>query len=98
MKKTITRYFNVQKFNWLLSDEGLYLGAAADQSDTSEGIYDHTILSHHIANTVNDFDSIALKKLDELQLGLQNVGREDNYLSCWYLGAEESQEMWDEFG
>jgi len=98
MRKKVARYLSGEKFNWLISDNGLYLSAAADQSDAAEGVYDHTFLSRHIAENIDNSDLVSPANLDKHMLGLQEVGREFNYLSCWYLGVEESQEMWDEFG
>ena len=96
--KNIMRYLNKEKFEWLLADKGLYLSSAEDQSDRDEGISDHTFLAKHIAKTVKDVEPTLLTQLDELMLDLQQVGREKNYLSCWYLGTEETEAMWEEFG
>ncbi|MGZ9709382.1 hypothetical protein ACXX82_00990 [Glaciimonas sp. GNP009] len=98
MNRPISRYLTAQKFNWLLADDGLYLGAAADQSDKDEGKYDHTLLSRLISQKMPNTSAALLRDLDKLQLGMQDFKRTDSYLSCWYLGAEESQQMWDEFG
>lgn len=82
----------------MLADNGLYLGAAADQSDKNEGKYDHTFLSRLISQKVPNASAALLRDLDKLQFGMQDFKRTDSYLSCWYLGGEESQKMWDEFG
>lgn len=98
MNKLISRYLSAQKFDWLLTDNGLYLGAAEHQSDKDEGKYDYTFLSRLIAENVPDPSPELIQATDKLQLDMQNFKRTDSYLSCWYLGAEESQEMWDEYG
>ncbi|WP_205903813.1 hypothetical protein, partial [Pseudomonas viridiflava] len=59
---------------------------------------DQTFLAKHIAKTVEGVDSELLTGIDKLMLDMQQKGREKNYLSCWYLGAEESEGMWEEFG
>ncbi|MDN4547175.1 hypothetical protein [Pseudomonas sp. C32] len=98
MRKTVMRYLDDQKLEWLLSDNGLYLSAASDQSDKDEGVYYHTFLSAYIAKTGSDVDSALLANLDQSQLNLQKINRETSFLSCWYLGSEESMDMWEEFG
>ncbi|SFP91419.1 hypothetical protein SAMN05443579_117169 [Variovorax sp. PDC80] len=98
MQKTIVRYLSGQKFDWLLSDSGLYLSAAENQSDPAEGVYDHALLSRHITESVSDAGVVMPASFEEHMLGLQKVNKKINFLSCWYLGSDESQEMWDEFG
>lgn len=97
MTKHLSRYLDRQRFDWLLSDQGLYFSSAFDQTDITEGVYDHTFLSRIIANQPG-ISSPILKDIDKLQLGLQNHGRVNNFLSCWFIGTEESYEMWDTFG
>ncbi|QLF92051.1 hypothetical protein HW090_02045 [Pseudomonas sp. ABC1] len=94
----IMRYLSKQKLEWLLADKGLYVSAAQNQSDTEEGTSDHTFLAKHIAANVEGVDAKLLTDIDKIMLGMQKVGRETNYLSCWYLGTEESESMWEEFG
>ncbi|VVM76257.1 hypothetical protein PS673_02038 [Pseudomonas fluorescens] len=94
----IMRYLDKQKFEWLIADNGLYVSAAEDQDDSSEGMSDHTFLSRHLANTVEGIDPSLLTQLDELMLSSQQIDRERNYLSCWYLGTDETEKMWEEFG
>ncbi|WP_122469001.1 hypothetical protein [Pseudomonas viridiflava] len=96
--QNIMRYLTKQKLEWLLADKGLYVSAAQNQSDEEEGISDQTFLAKHIAKTVEGVDSELLTGIDKLMLDMQQKGREKNYLSCWYLGAEESEGMWEEFG
>ncbi|WP_417787888.1 hypothetical protein [Stutzerimonas xanthomarina] len=96
--RSIMRYFTKQKFEWLLADKGLYVSAAEDQNDEAEGVSDHTFLSAQIATRVKDVNSDLLVELDELMLSLQDVGRMKNFLSCWYLGTEETDDMWEEYG
>lgn len=98
MRKSVMRYLNDQKLEWLIADNGLFLSAASEQSDENEGIYDHTFLSKHIAHTVDDVDTNLLEQLDKSQLHLQEINRKNNFLSCWYLDTEESFDMWHEFG
>ncbi|WP_226439419.1 hypothetical protein [Pseudomonas sp. MWU16-30316] len=43
-------------------------------------------------------DPELLTGIHKLMLDMQQKGREKNYLSCWYLGAEESEGIWEEFG
>jgi hypothetical protein len=97
MIKHLSRYLDRQRFDWLLSDQGLYFSSAFNQTDDTEGVYDHTFLSRMIADQIG-ISSPILKDIDKLQLGLQNHGRFNNFLSCWFIGTEESQEMWDTFG
>jgi hypothetical protein len=94
----IMRYLDKQKLDWFLADKGLYFSAAEDQNDEAEGISDHTFLSAHLENSVPGIDPKLLRKVDELMHGLQQVGREKNFLSCWYLGTEETVDMWKEYG
>lgn len=96
--QNIMRYLTKQKLEWLLADKGLYVSAAQHQSDKEEGTSDHTFLAKHIAKTVEGVDPELLTGLDKLMLDMQQIGREKNYLSCWYLGTEESEGMWEEFG
>ncbi|RII76794.1 hypothetical protein [Pseudomonas monteilii] len=92
------RYLTKQKLEWLIADAGLYVSAAKDQSDETEGISDQTYLSKYLAQTVKGLDPDLLTDLDKLMLGMQDVGRKKNFLSCWYLGTEENLEMWNEYG
>lgn len=96
--QNIMRYLTKQKLEWLLADKGLYVSAAQNQSDEEEGTSDHTFLAKHIAKTVEGMEPELLAEIDKLMLCMQQVGREKNYLSCWYLGEEESEAMWEEFG
>jgi hypothetical protein len=98
MNRPISRYLTAQKFDWLLADNGLYLSAAADQSDKDEGKYDHTFVSRLVSQKMPNATDALLRDLDKLQLGMQDFKRTDSFLSCWYLGTEESQQMWDQFG
>lgn len=91
------RYLDFQKLEWLVQDGGLFFGAAENQSDKSEGVYDHKFLSALLADNEEGINLQDLDGLDDVQLGLQQVGRSNNYLSCWYLDSIESVEMWDEY-
>ncbi|MFK0310579.1 hypothetical protein ACIQUF_04980 [Pseudomonas sp. NPDC090233] len=92
------RYLTKQKLEWLIADAGLYVSAAEHQTDENEGVSDQTYLSTYLAQNVKDLDPQLLADLDKLMLDMQDVGRKKNFLSCWYLGTEENQEMWDEYG
>lgn len=96
--QNMMRYLTKQKLEWLLADKGLYVSAAQHQSDEEEGTSDQTFLAKHIAKTVEGVDPELLTSINKLMLDMQQVGREKNYLSCWYLGTEESKDMWEEFG
>jgi hypothetical protein len=98
MNRPISRYLTAKKFEWLLADDGLYLGAAASQSDKDEGKYDHTFVSRFIAQEMQNADKALLRGLNKLQLEMQEFKRSDSYLSCWYLGTEESADMWKDYG
>ena len=98
MNRPISRYLTAEKFEWLLADDGLYLGAAASQRDKNEGKYDHTYLSRFVAQEMQNANEALLRGLNKLQLEMQEFKRSDSYLSCWYLGVEESADMWKDYG
>lgn len=95
--KTLMRYLTRSKFEYLLEDKGIYVGAACDQSDPNEGNYDHRYLSSHLRR-LSGCDESLMEKVDDMMLGSKNVGRENTYLSCWYCSDEESPDMWEEYG
>lgn len=95
--KAIMRYLTLGKFKYLLEDKGIYVSAACDQSDLLEGDYDHTFLTKHLKSQASQ-DQELMSKVDEMMLGSKEVGRNSTYLSCWYNSAEESFEMWENYG
>jgi hypothetical protein len=96
--KTVLRYLTKQKFDWLFLDKGIYVGAASNQSDHHEGIYDHTIISQALKRDPRiDLDDIAINGLDDLCRGLMYNHRETHFISSWYLGDNEDFEMWAEY-
>ena len=94
----LIRYLTLDKFKWLLSDNGIYLGSAEDQTDTNEGIYDHTLISKALKSKIKGENDILWSEIDTLSKSLMAANREDHYLSCWYSGNKESLNMWKEYG
>lgn len=94
----LIRYLSKEKFEWLLSDKGIYIGAASSQTDENEGLYDGTLISKMLRSRVQDVSEVFFQKLDKLSNGLILAERDFCYLSSWYLGDTETREMWDEYG
>ena len=95
--KTIMRYLTLNKFTYLLEDQGIYISAACDQSDSLEGDYDHTFLTKHLQSQPGQNPEL-MSRVDEMMLGSKEVGRKNTYLSCWYNSDEESYDMWKDYG
>ena len=82
----------------MLSDKGIYLGAAANQTDESEGLYDHTCLSSGLKERVDISSQEIWKEIDDLNHGLMHLNRSSSFISSWYMGEQESHEMWQKYG
>ena len=93
----LIRYLNKEKFEWLLSDKGIYIGSATSQSDKKEGIYDSNLISRMLKTKVSGSEEL-WQKFDHLNDSLMNLNRKNCYLSSWFLGEEESPQMWNEYG
>lgn len=93
----IIRYLTKDKLNWLLSDNGIYVGAAKDQSDREEGIYNHGAIFGSIFLPTNS-PQIDQEKFGDLNEGLMQNARTHTYLSSWYWGDNERADMWKEYG
>ena len=92
----LIRYLTKEKFDWLLCDNGIYIGAASAQSDKNEGVYDSKIISEVLKAT--NMLNLDWQKLDDINQSLMLLSRNNNYLSSWFCGEHETQEMWDEYG
>ncbi|MCF5734847.1 hypothetical protein V2K54_13395 [Pseudomonas alliivorans] len=78
----IMRYLDKRKLDWFVADKGLYVSAAEDQNDKTEGISDHTFLSAHLEKSVLGIDPKLLRDMDELVHGLQQFSRERKTFSA----------------
>ncbi|MBN4060539.1 hypothetical protein JYT78_00560 [bacterium AH-315-I20] len=93
-----------EKLAWLLSDKGIYLGSASAQSDCNEGIFDHTYPSKlvkaqprkYIPAQLSD-ESINYNHLDSRFESLMKTARKGQYISSWFAGENESEEMWENY-
>jgi hypothetical protein len=97
----LIRYLNKEKFEWLICDEGIYIGAASTQSDTNDGVYDSKRISEILkagSLTTSNIDHIDWQKLDGVSQSLMLNSRESNYLSSWFSGENETPEMWSKYG
>ncbi|WP_432460509.1 DUF2971 domain-containing protein [Agarivorans sp. QJM3NY_25] len=94
----LIRYLSKEKFEWLLSDYGLYIGSAAGQSDPKEGLYDSSTITKAVKHRMGDINQDLFSRLDDLNENLMQLNRKDNYLSSWYAGVTETAEMWNEYG
>lgn len=94
----LIRYLTLEKFEWLLCDLGIYIGAASDQSDENEGIYDSKIMSEVLRPRISNISEMKWDALDRLAQSQMQNNRARCYLSSWYLGEVETREMWDEYG
>lgn len=92
----LIRYLTKEKFEWLLCDNGIYLGAASAQSDPNEGVYDRGVISEVLRDKIQ-FE-IDWKKLEDINENLMHNSRANNYISSWFLGENETSEMWDKYG
>ncbi len=98
----IWRYLTKEKFIWLLADKGIFLGSASAQSDSREGIYDHTHPrklveaqpEKYIPGQLLSHTKIDLSTLDNLSEKIMQISRETQYISSWFAGDNESEEMW----
>jgi hypothetical protein len=94
----LIRYLTREKFEWLLCDNGIYIGSASAQDDQNEGLYESKKISEVLkaTNAFNvDWD---WKKLDDTNQSLMLNSRANNYLSSWFCGDNETQEMWNQYG
>ncbi|WP_156949947.1 hypothetical protein [Simplicispira psychrophila] len=78
-----------EKFEWLLCDNGIYIGAASAQSDQNEGVYDSKKISE-IFKIINKFN-LDWQKLDDINHSLMLYGRANNYLFSWFDGDNETR-------
>jgi hypothetical protein len=100
--KSLQRYLTLEKFKWLCEDQGFFLAPLSRQSDPTEGIYDNKIPLDYIRKIVsNSFPSLNLEDLkaraDEMQKKMMENDRNNVFISSWFIGEEESEEMWDNY-
>lgn len=99
----IHRYLTLEKFQWLLQDNGIFLAAASKQSDKLEGIYDSDSIVELITHSPqikkiskdnwNELDN----KFKTMMKDSMNRNRDYNFISSWFIGQEESQTMWNTY-
>lgn len=104
----LIRYLNKEKFEWLLSDNGIYIGAASAQNDKNEGIYEIFQMSNcserdrKIINSLSSrfvqCDSINWCRVGDIDKSIMELNRTSNYISSWSFGDSETTEMWSEYG
>lgn len=94
----LIRYLSKEKFEWLLCDQGIYVGAASTQSDKNEGIYDSTLISRTLSAYAPHISKIIWPEFDQVTKHLMLSNRENCYISSWYSGDGETRKMWDEYG
>lgn len=99
----VLRYLTREKFEWLLSDQGIYLGPASQQSDESEGIYDASIVVGDIAKKAEEIteapiDAKLLEGVQKVLTGLGDSRRDSQFISSWYVGENEDKDMWSQYG
>ncbi|MFS1444376.1 hypothetical protein CWO17_23980 [Vibrio sp. 10N.286.45.A3] len=93
----ISRYLTLDKFKWLLEDDGLFVAPSSMQSDENEGICDHTLLAKELIANGSIEDGTLAKNLTSLQKGMMHNTRETNFINSWYSDDKESMHMWDEY-
>lgn len=101
-KYYIHRYLTLQKFQWLLEDGGIFLAPASQQSDNNEGIYDSKKITNAVSSELNNKLTVQelnvfAKNIDEMFKNSIRYNREQNFISSWYMGLEESEQMWQEY-
>ncbi|HIF9447858.1 TPA: hypothetical protein ACX6SQ_000435 [Photobacterium damselae] len=96
---TVLRYLTKEKLKWLLQDNGIYFGSSANQSDESEGIYDHTLF-YKILNLSSQatHNPKFQKDIDNLQYDMMIFNQKNCFISSWYLGSNETPIMWEQYG
>ena len=97
----IMRYLTIEKFGWLLSDNGIFLGSAGAQSDLNEGVYDPTYIRRLVEAHPEKYvpaqllhENIDKDDLDKFSADMMQISRERQYLCSWFAGDSESAEMW----
>jgi len=101
----IRRYLTKEKLIWLLDDKGIFLGPASEQSDSREGLYDHTYPRKLVEASPEKYTpaqlrhkKIDLSELDSLFKKMMQASREMQYLSSWFASDNEPSEMWENYG
>lgn len=94
----LIRYLTMEKFEWFLSDLGIYLGSASCQSDKNEGVFDSEFFTKYLKVNIDKIDQDLCDNVDELQESLMHLNREHCYLSCWHINDVETETMWDQYG
>lgn len=92
----LIRYLTKEKFEWLLCDNGIYIGSASTQSDPNEGVYDSKMITK-VLKATNKLN-LDWQKLDDISQYLILNSRANSYLSSWFYGENETREMWNEYG
>lgn len=92
---TVWRYLSLEKFEWLLADNGLYFSRADQQEDPDEGGY-------HEKQMIADLNSATEDKYLKENVvmrhrNIRELNRRTTYLSCWHKNSQENQTMWDKF-
>ena len=106
--KYLQRYLTLEKFKWLCEDKGFFLAPLSRQSDPKEGIYDSQIPLDSVRDIVRDlFPSSKNSNPENLEAVKSTVNKWQNemmkdnrdnvFISSWFIGEEESKEMWDNY-
>ncbi|EJI84841.1 hypothetical protein AEST_19430 [Alishewanella aestuarii B11] len=100
---SVLRYLTREKFEWLLGDQGMYVGPASQQSDESEGIYDASFVVRDFAKKAEEIteapiDAKLLEGVNEVLTGFGASRRDSHFISSWYVGEKEDINMWSQYG
>lgn len=104
--KILQRYLTWQKFILLCEDQGFFLAPLTVQSDPEEGIYNSAVPEQFVQEIATESPSLELDsgrlkdikiEVDDLQNKMMINNRDHTFISSWFIGQEESQEMWEQY-
>jgi len=88
-EEIIYRYLTFDKFKDLISSRKLYLSRGDSFKDKYEGI--ETVFGTNLRRAIHDGQNF------EINSKLYERNRRCVAISCWFIGNQESESMWNEF-
>jgi hypothetical protein len=93
MRFNLLRYLDLEKFEWMIEQSGLYLCKTTRFKDPLEGIIPELSL-----RDIQLFEeSIGMPYTKEKWGEIQKDFRESTYANCWHMDKNESVAMWKEY-
>ncbi|GKW03826.1 MULTISPECIES: hypothetical protein [Pectobacterium] len=92
----IWRYLSTDKFDKLISDNGIYFSKASDFEDKKEGYYTHKKKYEELRER-EPYNIEAINKAEEMSNRIRDREPLNNYISCWHKNEKENIEMWHNY-